>query len=114
MGTPPMTQWPIVLVSHVYVLTCLCIDTCCLYEQYLDLVKLCLFVFSVEDSRSVAVFGLLTCILFAVTGESCVYMQCGVCFCVCVYSGKTGQLINVCVTLPVTPNVVETLRSTAS
>lgn len=113
MGTPPKTQWPIVLVSHVSILTCLCIDTCCFYERHLDSAKLCLFVFSVKDSRRVAVFRLLTCILFAVMGDL-VFTCSGVCFCVCVYSGKTGQLINVCVTLPFTPNVVETLRSTAS
>lgn len=104
MGTPPKTQWPIVLVSHVYVLTCLCIDTCCLYEQYLELAKLCLFVFSVEDSRSVAVFGLLTCILFAVTGN--LVFTCSVA-CVSVFVCTAVKLDNLlmCVLLYLSPQM---------
>lgn len=78
MGTPPKSLWPIVLVSHVSIVTCLRIDTGCLYEQHLDSAELCLFVFSTKDSRSMVVFG------FAVMGESCVYMQWCVFLCLCV------------------------------
>jgi hypothetical protein len=55
METPPKAQWPVVLVSHVYILTNLSTDTCFL-KQLLDSAKLCLFVFSMKGSRRVTIF----------------------------------------------------------
>lgn len=56
MEASPKAQWPTLLVNHVYILTCLCIDACFLCKQLLDSAKLCLFVFFMKDSRRVTVF----------------------------------------------------------